>query len=139
MKLEDIKPPRSSFKLSSNNKEYFIRPFTLEDEIWAKNTLGDDIDNIFRGDSVDFDQFTRLIYRVIGDKSDFKKVTSTTYDDDGDEIELSIGGYKKFQTMVYNMDDKISILKAFNEVMAKSRPEIKAGMDVKDTNDKKKG
>jgi len=136
MKLEEIKPMRSKFKLSSSNKEYSVRPFTLEDEIWAVNTLGASIDNVFVGGSINYDNFTRILYRIICDKSDFKRVTTMTYDDNGDEVEESIGGYKKFQTMVMNDDDKTSILKAFTEILKKSRPEIGKALE---SDSKKKG
>jgi len=120
MKLEEIKPKRSSFKLNTSPKEYFIRAFTLEDQIWFKNNIGGEISDIFSGDDVNFDQFSRLIYRLLCDKSDFKKTTVVSFSEDGDEIEESIGGYKKFQRLIITAQDTNNILNAFNEAWRNS-------------------
>jgi len=135
MNLEEMDESPSKFILGDSDKCYFIRPFNLNDEIWAKNEIGEDIDHIFFNGNVDWDMFTRLLYRLILNKENFIQENVVSVDEDGVENEKPFGGYKKFQTMILTMEDKVSIITAFNNVMSKSRP---ANNEETDIDDKKK-
>jgi hypothetical protein len=95
--LEDLCPKSGSFTLKSNGKSYEIQPISslVESQFVAKYGVNPtDAMKSGNGDAVFW-----LIYALIKDKSDFKATDHCLIDEQGEEITLRIGGYKKLQML----------------------------------------
>lgn len=138
LKLEDIKPLPGKFKLEITGKEYVLRPFNVEDEIWLRQTYGDKIAELFSETNLDTEALCRIAFHQLADKSDFKKVEVTSINEEGEEVEAFVGGYKLLMTKIQGMQEKIDILLAINETLGISRPKIKEIAGDADKKQKKK-
>lgn len=126
LSLEDLIPTTGSFKLASTGKEYTLRPFTMADEIWLEKTYGGDgvIQKIFT--DFDFLKIMRIAFNQLTDpqKEDFKVQSVKYIDDEGKEIEMTLGGYKLLYTLVAGFSEKLDVLKALTKTLGISRPAI---------------
>jgi len=120
MKLEDIRPERASFKLKATGKEYFIRPFNLDDELWLQRTYGEGLKKIF--DQGRFHDICRIAYRQLEDRSEFVKQKVKIVNEQGDHEETEIGGLDLFYAIVRGMEEKMAILQALLSAIGLSRP-----------------
>jgi biotin operon repressor len=124
LKLEDIRPRPSKFKLEATGKTYKLRPFNVEDEAWLKQEFGEKINDYFSEKNIDPVALTRIAYRLMIDRSDFKKKTITEIDENGEEFKTSIGGYRLLMSMISGMKEKEEILLAINETIGLSREAV---------------
>lgn len=85
-KLEDIIPTDTMVTIGA--KEYEIRKINLEDEAWLKK-FGN-AQQLVQKEDVEF--MSRLTFRLLKDKSDFLPTKEKTYDDDGNEVEVTVTG-----------------------------------------------
>lgn len=131
MKLEELIPQEGKIKLVDPEKEYILRPFTLQDEVWVRKTFGDEIDKIFQPDCVDLEGLSRIAYHQLADKSDFVVREVTTVNEEGEEVTERIGGYKLFMSRVKGINHKMELLFAVNETLGASRPDMEEGEVVK--------
>lgn len=114
-------PKKSKFTLKSTGHTYYLRQLCVQDNLWIIQRFGDRLQDIFNPASMDIDAISQIIYRVLVDKSDFKKVEITELDEDGNEKKIEIGGYRLFQRLM-STDDIENVIWAFNETMGISRP-----------------
>lgn len=122
MRLEDIRPLRSSFKLAATqDREYFIRPFSLDDEIWMNKTFGaDGIKAIF--DRGEWPKICQIAYHQLEDKEPFLKQKITLVNEEGEKAEHEVGGVKLFHALVRGQNEKLNIIQALLEAIGISRP-----------------
>lgn len=116
-------PKKASFKLKATGKEYTLRYINLEDQVWIANEYGERLMEIF-SPPMDMDAISRIIYRLIINKGDFKSVTVKDYDEDGNEVDRTYGGYKLLQKLIAG-DELEDVIWAFNECQGISRPIVK--------------
>jgi len=90
--LHDLKPKRTI--LNINGKDYFLRPITLNDEIWIRQNFDKAVFDEFANGNPNFSVISEIIYHQIEDKSDFRPVEKTDYDSEGNEIKVKLGGHK---------------------------------------------
>lgn len=124
MKLEDLKPKPSKFYLSKTQKEYKLRPWTLQDQIWMNQEYGDKIKDIFSEENVDIVAISRMAYRLLTDKSDFKATEVKDIDEDGNEVTYNVGGYKLLINSVNDLEEQLALLSAVVECIGLSMPEV---------------
>ncbi len=136
MDLSYIRPKEAVLKLGNPRREYTLRLINLDDENWIRENFG----NKLQAALEDPNDLSRIIYRLIKDKSDFKVRGETIIDEEGNEVVEKIGGYMYLKKMVCGMKDKIAMITAFNEVLGVSRPVIDDidVDDIEDNDDKKK-
>lgn len=124
--LKDLKPIKTKVKLAALNEEVILKPFSLDDEIWLKHEFGEEgLAKLSKDNDIDFKSLSKVIWRVIENKSLFKKQKVIEYDDDGNEKEIEIGGYKLFSRCIIGIEEKINLMNALNEAIGISRPIIK--------------
>ena len=122
MKLEEIIPQETSFFLESTGNTYYLRKFSLSDEIWLKNNFADRILEIFNPECPDFDAICRIIYNQIIDRDDFAVQNAKIIDENGEKSIKRIGGYKLLAEMVYGLDEKLTVMNCLNRCMGFARP-----------------
>lgn len=120
MKLEDIRPERASFKLKATGKEYWIRPFNLQDELWLQKQYGEGLKKIFEEGR--FHDICRLAYRQLESREDFIKQKVSVVNETGDKEEVELGGLDLFFAIVQGMEEKLAILQALLAAIGMSRP-----------------
>lgn len=118
MELSNIVPREASFTLKSTGRTYKLRLINLEDENWIQEEFQGDFVAIFE----DNDKLSRLIYRLIKDKTDFIKKEVIIVDEDGEKTTESIGGYRLLKRMTCGVSDKCAMIQAFNETLGVSHP-----------------
>lgn len=125
MKLTDMKPKQSKFKLKQVEKELTLRPISLDDEIWLKEIYGDDgIQEVF--ENVNIEEISRIAFRLLitEDKKLFKIREVTVVDENGEEGTFNIGGVKLLRTLIFGWEEKLVVLNALLENIGYSRPEV---------------
>ncbi len=136
MELAYLKPKETLIKLESVGREYTLRPINLEDESWIQETFGERLAEALENSN----DLSRIIYRLIKDKSDFKLQEVKIIDEEGVETVEKIGGHKLLKRMISGLDDKMQMIQAFNTVLGVSRPEAEENDENESSNedDKKK-
>lgn len=126
MDLLSLKPKLSKFKLTSisEDREFFLRPITLEDEVWLSENF-DDLNAVFT--ELRMVEISRIVFRLMTpeSKSFFKGQAVITVDEDGNEKEETLGGVAMLRTAISGYDNKINVIVALLECIGLSRPEIK--------------
>lgn len=118
--LEDLVPEKSAFKLKIPNKEYTLRPFNLEDEVWLQKKYGNEIESIFK--ELRIKEICEIAFHQLEDKSDFKKREVKFVNDEGDELVEIKGGVDLLYSLVSGFDEKIAIINALMATIGVSRP-----------------
>ena len=134
MELQDLKPKPSKFYLEKKDKEYTLRPWTLEDQIWAKHTF-ENVEKIFSKENIDIEAVSRMVYRVIEDKSDFVAEEGIEIDEEGNEVQKKIGGFKKLIAMISGIGEQAAMVGALVECIGVSMPAVE---ELKGMGSKKK-
>ena len=124
MKLEQIVPRETSFKLRTTKNTYKLRKFSLSDEIWLKEHFADRILEVFNPECPDFDAICRIIYHQIINREDFAVKNVKIIDENGEESVEYLGGYKLLSAMVFDADEKVLLINSINTVMGYSRPRL---------------
>lgn len=88
VKLEDIIPSKASFRLKKKeNKEYFLKPVGMDDQVWVKENLGDEkqVAIIFDVNNLNATKISMLMYRLLNqqDREDFLAYDETAINDKG--------------------------------------------------------
>lgn len=124
MKLEDLKPRPSKFHLSFNDKWYSLRAWTLQDQIWMNQEYGDKVNHIFNEKNIDIVAISRMAYRLLEEKADFKAKEIKTIDEDGLEKVEMLGGYKLLIARVRTIQEQMNMLAAVVECIGLSMPQV---------------
>jgi len=133
MDLTKLVPKESKLHLNAFKKDFQLRPFNLSDEIWLTNEYGSRVGEIF--ELMDFEAISRIAYRQIIDKSEFKKREVEFITEDGESETVSLGGVELFRQLVKGWDEKIAIMSSVIECITGSRPDYK---EEKEEKNKKK-
>jgi len=120
LSIDDILPERASFFLKDKKKEYFLRPINLTDNVWLKNKWGDKVDKIF--DPPDMPELSKIVYRLLEDKSDFRAEDIEYIDDEGETQEKRITGPEKLCESIQGVTEQINIFRALMSTIGISQP-----------------
>ncbi|MBF0315607.1 MAG: hypothetical protein HQK52_19460 [Oligoflexia bacterium] len=123
MQLQDIIPKRVAFGLRATEKEYFLRPFNLNDEVWIKSKYSEEeFSKILH--SMDMPEIVKIVYHQLENeyKAEFKATEVIEYDDDGNEITRKISGPEKLSSAIQGFDEQLLIYKALMECRGLSMP-----------------
>jgi hypothetical protein len=131
MDLEKIRPENIKLEIKRTGNEYEFRLVNLLDETWLKKQYGEKLAELFTNESVDMDPLCRLAFRLLVDKSDFKKIETNSIDEDGNEVVKTIGGYKLFMSKFQGEEEKTQLLVAIGRTINNSRPEVKEEKEIK--------
>ena len=124
IKLDQLIPKKVELEMtipSGENAFVHIGPFTLEHEIWLKETFGDKVQQVFK--DMEIDSLARIAFRVMdpADRMHFPKQTVETIDEEGNAVTESIGGYRLFARCFSGTTQKIKLLEALTESLGVSR------------------
>lgn len=138
LSLESITPKKSEFKLKLFDKKFYLRPITLEDEIWLKQEYSDKLEQVFSDTNPDFKEICRIAYRLLLNKSEFKVRPVKFIDENGKEESITLGGLTLFYRCITCFEDKIAVTIALVETMGMSREIFDNVKEMLQGNDKKK-
>lgn len=96
-KLEELCPKTGYFILKSTGNTYQVQPISSLVECQFEEKFGAHPNTVIKNGNADAIYW--LVYTLIRDKSDFKASEETVIDDAGEEHQMRIGGYKKFQML----------------------------------------
>lgn len=122
MDIIDLKPKAS--KLEVSGKSYTLRPWTLEDGIWLKQEYGEKVSQIFSETNFDLAAMCRMAYRLLVDKQDFKVQEAKTFDEDGNEISVKLGGWKKLASDLKGFEEQYALMKSVTQCIGVSMPDL---------------
>ncbi len=124
MNLEDVRPAMGSFKLEATKDHvHELRKFSLDDHVWVKETFGKGLDEIATmTPSESLPLITRIVYRLIKDKSIFLKQEVKTIDEEGNEGTDTLGGVRLFSAVVCGIDEQNLMVGAFLKTLGASNP-----------------
>lgn len=97
-----------------------FRQINLSDEIWMKDNV--DVSKVF-SDNVDMIGLSRIMYRLLVDKSVCARKVFKSFDESGIEIEEIVGGVDRFRSKFHGEKGKLDLLVSFSELLRMSRPE----------------
>lgn len=120
IRLEDVKPARTTFTLPTSGTTLTFRPFSLDDEYWMNQEYGSGIEALFK--ECNFKEIFRIAFRMIENKEVLKKRTVKFINEDGDEKEMEIGGIKLLHALSYGFEEKMLILTSLLNCIGISRP-----------------
>jgi len=138
MNLEQLFPEKPEFFISSTNKTYVLRIPNLEDRARFSDIIGQDkekISEIFT--KPHWDVISRLVYRIMKDKSDFLAGVESIIDDDGHETSMMISGPTKLLRST-NMAEGLKMIGALAIAMRAGDPLVDAAMKQAEIEDAKK-
>lgn len=122
LKINDIRPQASKFKLKYTGKEYRLRPMSFDDELWLHRQFGDQVEEIFK--ELKIEPICRIVYRLMEneDRSDFTERTVTIIDENGKKASDTLGGARLLMAMIIGgLEEKISIVQACLDTVGASR------------------
>ncbi len=104
-------------------KCYTLRRFDLGDEAWLHETFGDKKGELFT-EKMTTNQMAQLAFNQLKDedKADFKKVKAKVINDEGDELEIEIGGWKLLRQKVSGTQEKAALMKALVHTLGIAQP-----------------
>lgn len=118
VEIEDLIPEDATITLGG--KEYEMRKFNVEDEVWLKKTFGKGLQLIFQG--LEYDQISRIIFRQLKDKTDFMPTEEEALDDDGYKITKKITGPDMVLRKICGMKEKNEAIYSIVQLLGVSRP-----------------
>jgi hypothetical protein len=122
IKLEDLIPEEVDLKIGA--KTYTLRKLNLQDEIWLNKTYGTKLEDIFG--NVEFEFISKIIFRLLKDKTDFaaEELDEPQYDDDGNIISQTtkITGPEKIMRALSGVHEKQDAYFALMSTIGISRP-----------------
>lgn len=122
LKLEDLIPEGSEFKLRITGKTYKLRPFSMQDELWIQKTFGDGIHDIFK--KLKMQEICRITFHQLEDKSEFTKREVKFVNEEGDSTVQTLGGVELLFSLISGTDEKIEIVNALLATIGLSRPVV---------------
>lgn len=119
--LNDIVPQEATFSLQATNETYTIRPFSIDDELWLQRTFGNELERIFK--EVRMEAICRIAFRqlVEEDKKKFATRTVKFTNEEGEEAEHQVGGYRLLLCFISGWGEKVEIITALTQAIGVSR------------------
>lgn len=124
MDLVELHPRASKFHLKKIEKDLILRPWTIGDQAWLQQEYKENVQKIFDPANIDIAAICRIVYRLLDDKSDFKAEVIKTYNEDGDEIQEKVGGWKKLALSILDVNEQLDMFAAVTECIGLSMPEV---------------
>ncbi len=126
VKLEDIIPAQASFRLKKKeNKEYFLKPVDMSDQVWVRENLGDEdaVKKIFDLKNLNATKVSMLIYRLLNqqDRADFLAYEKTDINDDGVKKKVLVTGPEVLLKHI-SQNEFLPIIGALNRTFIDSSP-----------------
>lgn len=125
MDLSKLIPKETKFTLRQvPDAEFKMRPINLRDEIWLKDTYGEDgIKEVF--ENVNIQEICRIIFRLLDEESKkfFQKQDVNIIDENGEQITETLGGVQLLYSLISGWDEKIKLLNKLLENIGISRGE----------------
>ena len=125
MDLKKIVPQESSFYLRLAERSFTMRPINLEDEIWLENEYpGSKVQDIF--ENLNMPEISRIVFRLIKneDKEFFKKQSVKIVNEEGEEMEVDLGGVKLLTALISGWDEKATVINSLLANIGFSRPDL---------------
>jgi uncharacterized protein YktA (UPF0223 family) len=122
--LSKIIPRQAKITNKRNGKEFILKPFTIRDELWCRDNLGDDFLSIFHEDDMDHRILYRIAFRLLEDKSEFVAKEIEQINEEGIKEKKMIGGYELFIDLFEGPLEKAQIASAVAETIGLSSPEV---------------
>lgn len=128
MELEQVFPTEfGSFKLKATKDHvHVLRKFTIEDHAWVKTNLGMTIVEVLQLGDKDplemWEKLSRVIYRLLLDKSPFQKQTVQTFDEDGEKKTEVMGGPTLLRLSMAGTREPTDVMAAFTQCLKESDP-----------------
>lgn len=123
VKLEEIIPKRSEFKLLKTKRSYALRPLSLDDELWLQHTYGDQLEKILG--EIRMKEICQIVFHQMEEESKayFAAKDITFMDDNGESKTHRVGGAALLLCMISGgMTEKLEIFNALMETVGISRP-----------------
>lgn len=119
--LKDIQPQGATFTLELTKKEYRLRPFTLRDDVWLRETFGEELKVIF--DEMRMGPICRIVFHQMeeADKADFAQRKVTVMNEEGETVEHTMGGYHLLFSMISGWSEKTDIFLALMKTVGISK------------------
>lgn len=141
MKLEELFPVLPEFTLKATGKSYKLRIPNLDDNSQFKQWAGADpeaMGKVF--ENLNWVVLSKMIYRLLVDKSDFKGFSETVINDDGVEVNQFVPGPAvMMRNVVGGQAEGLEMVRALIEAMRKGDPLVdKAMREDSVPSDKKK-
>lgn len=123
--IEDAFPEKPEFSLQTTGKTYRLRLPNIEDQIWFKKNFGtaQAMVEMFDEKTRDWSKITKVIYRLMEDRSDFLAQAATIENDDGERMQVRLTGPEVLMRSIIG-DESIRCLGALSRAMAMSNPVI---------------
>lgn len=121
--LTDLIPQQSTFTLSATgDKIHRLRPMNLEDHAWVLHTFGsqEEVQKVFT--EMDWGQLSRLVYRLLIDKTPFASIQEETLDENGDAEVVKVGGSRLLFQSIRSLKEQIEVQTALLRTIGISQP-----------------
>lgn len=140
MKLEELFPGQPTFTLKSTGKEYHLRIANLEDRARFTEILGGDQKRLGEIlERFEWQFISKLVYRVLVEKSDFQAIQESYIDDNGVAKNDLITGPSVFmRACIGGTEEALRIINALIQSIRLGDPILDKAMNDIPDKDKKK-
>lgn len=108
--------------ITLGGKEYELRKVNARDEVWLKEVFGAKLQFIFQ--ELDFDSISKIIFRLLKDKTDFLPHTIEGHDDDGRVIDVFVSGPQRVLEAISGIHEKQEAYFSLMHCIGISRPVV---------------
>lgn len=124
LKLEDICPEESTFKLKQTGKTYTLRPISLDDEMWLLREFPTNLQEIFNKGQMK--EISRIVFHQLinSDKEDFLEKEVIYINEQGKKLTMRKGGADLLNAIILGPGEKMEVIKALVRCLGVSRPLI---------------
>ena len=129
MKLEEFILDEPKFLLSSTGKQYELRVMNISDRAEMSRLCGGDdkVQETFT--KRNWKIISRLVYRLLKDKSEFMASKEHIIDDDGFEKEITLLGHEKLHQAIMNQEEEFQVISALTASIIKGDPIAKKAVE----------
>lgn len=120
IKLEDLRPQPASFRLRKFSHDFLLRPVSLADDAWLRETFGAEVEKAMSTE----EGMVRLAYRLMAeeDKAIFKPIDRTVLDENGETKNERVGGWRLLLESIEGIDEKTKVARALIHTRGISAP-----------------
>lgn len=123
MKLNELKPTKTTLKISTIKKKLTVNPLTLNDEVWlSERYTEEELQQIFL--EINIKEISRIVFRLLDNESKkaFKAQDVDIILEDGSVVTKNLGGVELLRNACVGWDDKLALIEALNVAIGNSRP-----------------